>query len=151
MNLTVLENRLEKLTNCMMSISNTLTYFQQLTEKEMAKKEARDNSPKRDLWKEQEERDAKARRVIKRGDRFIVKQDVVIPAVLRQKDSPRTVPAKRELLVKEVDCLSDAYTIKIVLDECGSDGNSYFYDPIILDRDRVRKLIENEFIELIEK
>lgn len=151
MNLTGIENKLSSFDRAIRSIADDLRHFRILIDKKLAEEEARDNSPERDLWKEREERDAKARRVVKSGDRFIVKQDVVIPAVLRQKNEPRTVPAKRELLVKEVDCLSEAFTIKIVLDECGSDGNSYFRDPIILDKDRVRKLIENEFIELIEK
>ena len=146
MNLTVLENRLADFNNTMKGIADNLQYFRELVEKKVAADEA--CKDEHEAWKKHEKL---MHFVFKKGDRFLVKQDVVIPAVLRQKNDPRVVPAKRELLVKEVDCLSDAYTIKIVLDECGSDGNSYFYDPIILDTDQVRKLIENEFIELIEK
>lgn len=145
MNLTVLENRLDQFTNVMKGVADDLHYFRKLCEQKMEEEEARKDE--HEEWKKHEKL---MRLCFKKGDKFLVKDDIKLPKSEGDVDPDTKIPdpiiSKNETLeVMEVDCLTNKYEVivKIFRCDCGID--------FTLTKDQLKKLVENELLELIEK
>lgn len=145
MNLTGLEGRLTKLNDTMIGIANNLTHFRTLIDKEIAEKEA--HKGEHEAWKKHEKL---MRLVFKKGDNFLVKDDIKLPKAEGDVDPDTKIPdpiiSKNETLeIREVDCLTNKYEVIVTIFrcDCGID--------FTLTKDQLKKLVENELLELIEK
>ena len=145
MNLTVLENRLDQFTNVMKGVADDLHYFRKLCEQKMEEEEARKDE--HEAWKKHEKL---MRLVFKKGDNFLVKDDIKLPKAEGGVDPDKRIPdptiSKNETLeIREVDCLTNKYEVIITIFrcDCGID--------MTLTKDQLKKLVENELLELIEK
>lgn len=145
MNLTVLENRLAEFTCVMKGVADDLHYFKTLCEQKMKEEEA--SKDEHEAWKKH---DKLMRLVFKKGDNFLVKDDIKLPKAEGDVDPDKRIPdpiiSKNETLeIREVDCLTNKYEVivKIFRCDCGID--------MTLTKDQLKKLVENELLELIEK
>ena len=145
MNLTVLENRIAAFDNTMKGIADDLHYFKTLCEQKMKEEEARKDE--HDAWKKHEKL---MQLVFKKGDKFLVKDDIKLPKTEGGVDPDKRIPdpivSKNETIeVTEVDCLTNKYEVivKIFRCDCGID--------MTLTKDQLKKLVENELLELVEK
>ena len=145
MNLTVLENRLADFNCTMKSVADDLHYFRKLCEQKMEEEE--DRKAEHEAWKKHEKL---MHLVFKKGNKFLVKEDIKLPKTEDDVDPDKRIPdptiSKNETLeVTEIDCLTNKYEVivKLFRCDCGID--------MTLTKEQLRKLVENELIELIEK
>lgn len=145
MNLTVLENRLDQFTNVMKGVADDLHYFRKLCEQKMEEEEARKDE--HEAWKKHEKL---MRLCFKKGDNFLAKDDIKLPKAEGDVDPDTKIPdpiiSKNETLeIREVDCLTNKYEVIVTIFrcDCGID--------FTLTKDQLKKLVENELLELIEK
>ena len=142
MNLTVLENRLADFNNTMKSIADNLQYFRGIVEKEMADKEARKGEVD-EREKKYEKRELARNLIVRKGDSFFVNDDFNIPST--ESSVANTVKAYETLVVEKVDCLINKYDVEVTVFRPGCGISN------VLTLDQIRKLVENDLIEVIKK
>ena len=142
MNLTVLENRLADFNNTMKGIADNLQYFRVLVEKEMAEKEARKGEVDRER-EMYEKRELARNLIVRKGHSFFVCDDFNIPST--ESSVANTVKAYETLVVEKVDCLSSKYDVEVTVFRPGCGISN------VLTLDQIRKLVENDLIEVIKK
>lgn len=145
MGTTGLENRITELNNTMEGIAANLQYFRELIGEKLAEEEARQSE--NEAWKKREKL---MHLVFKKGDNFLVKDDIKLPKAKGDVDPDKRIPdpiiSKNETLeIREVDCPTDRYEVIVTIFrcDCGID--------MTLTKDQLKKLVENELLELIEK
>ena len=147
MNTTVLENKIEALTQVMKSLADDSRHFRELIDTEI--KRQKERAAKQAAWEKMHDKREIARALVAhKGDRFAVIGDFNLPTGDVDPDkraSADTVTANEILEVMNVDALSNKYetTITLFRIDCGV----YFK----LDIDQLRKLLENDLIKVIEK
>ena len=144
MNITGIENRLDKFTFVMKGIADDLHYFKKICEQKMEEEEARkDEDRKREMY---EKRELAHNLIVHKNDGFIVCDDFVVPSSVEPNPHvANTVKKGERLTVEKVDCLSIKYDVAVTVfrDDCGI--------SIVLTLDQIRKLIENDILSIIGK
>lgn len=144
MNVTGIENRLDKFAFVMKGIADDLHYFKKLCEQKMKEEEAsKDEDREHEMYKKRE----LARNLIAhKGDGFIVCDDFVVPSSVEPNPHvANTVKKGERLTVENVDCLSNRYDVAVTVfrNDCGI--------SIVLSLDQIRKLIENDILQIVGK
>ena len=147
MNTTVLENKIDALTQVMKSLADDSRHFRELIDAEL--KRQKERSEKRAALDNMHEKHEAARAfVAHKGDRFEVIGAFNLPTKNVDPDkraSGDAVNVGEILEVTNVDVLSNKYetTITLFRIDCGVDCK--------LDLDQLRKLLENDLIVVINK
>lgn len=143
MGFTGIENRLTELNNTLEGIADDMHHFRDLIDKELAEKESRKDE--HDVYRK---RDLARYFVAHKGNRFIVCDEFTVPAKDVDPDNRSAANIVKEgerLTVEKVDCLSDKYDVAVTVfrNDCGI--------SIVLTLDQIRKLIENDILEIVGK